>query len=378
MRFLHTADWHLGRSFHGAGLLSTQAAWLDWLVDVATEQQVDAILVAGDIYDRALPPVDAVRLLDDVLPRLTEVAPVILISGNHDSAPRLAFGSRLLERAGLHVRTDPADVSAPVLLGGTAIYGIPYLEPSVAAETLESGRRTHTAVLTAAMDRVRSDLITRPAGTRSVVLAHAFVTGAAESDSERNLTAGGSAGVAPAVLDGVDYVALGHLHGPQRVGDTARYAGSPVAFSFSEADHRKSVAIVDLSASGPPSVELIPCPVPRALARVRGTLDELLADPLLTDAEDAWVQATLTDPLRPMEAMEQLRRRFPHTVSLEFDPQGASPLIEGSYAARLRGLDDVGLAARFVEDVRGQEASGEEQDLLEAAFAARRVAETAA
>lgn len=389
MRFLHTADWHLGRSFHGSSLLDAQAAWLDWLVDVARDREVDAILVSGDIYDRALPPLDAIALADRALSRLVDIAPVVAISGNHDSAGRLSFGAALLERAGVHLRTEPARAGEPVMIDGTAVYAIPYLEPDLVRGGLGVGERGHSAVLTAAMDLVRADLAERPVGTGSVVLAHAFVQGAAESASERDLSVGGIAHVPASVFSGVDYVALGHLHGPQRVGDNARYAGSPIAFSFSEEAHTKSVVLVELGAArqddgqqslldAPAGVrhELIACPVQRPLARISGPLDVLLADPALAAAEEAWVEATITDPVRPLEAMEHLRARFPHAVVLRHEPVGAPTGARGSYADRVRGLDDRALAARFVEDVRGAEPSPDEQALLDDALADHRLVES--
>jgi exonuclease SbcD len=374
MRFLHTADWHLGRPFHGESLLDAQAGAIEHVAEVARSYAVDAILVSGDLYDRALPPVEAVRLADDALGRLSELCPVVVISGNHDSATRLGFGSGLLARAGVHVRTDPAAIGRPVLLGGACVYAIPYLEPDVTRAALGCDERGHGPVLGAAMAAVRADLATRPAGTRSIVMAHAFVTGAVGCASERDLAVGGAASVAASTFAGVDYVALGHLHGPQRMGERARYAGSTVPFSFSEARHRKSVAVVDVA--GPaPVVELVPFPVARPLAMLRGTLDELLADPAHADHERAWVHATVTDPVRPRDAMEALRRRFPHAVVLAFDPQGAGARPEGTYAERLRGLDDTELLSRFVRDVRGSDAGAAELALLGDALTAGRVAE---
>ena len=374
MRVLHTADWHLGRSFHGEGLLSAQAAWVDWLVGLAAASAVDAIVVAGDLYDRALPPVDAIALADDALARLAAVAPVVVVSGNHDSATRLAFGSSLLSRAGLHLRTDPARSGEPVRVGSLALYPIPYLEPDAVRGVLGVEERGHAAVLGAAMGLVRADLATRPAGTRAVVVAHAFVTGAAASESERDLAIGGAASVPVATFAGADYVALGHLHGPQRVGERGRYAGSPLAFSFSEATHTKSVALVDLGA-GVPVVELVACPVPRPLARVRGPLEALLADAAHEAAEEAWVEVTLTDAVRPADAMDRLRRRFPYAVALQFAPEGASAAPGGSYATRLRGLSDLELATSFVEDVRGVAADPDEEALLAEVLGDPRVTE---
>lgn len=376
MRLLHTADWHLGRTFHGEGLLGAQAAFVDFLVGAAREQAVDAVLIAGDLYDRALPPVDAVRLADEALTRLSDVAPTIVISGNHDSAARLGFGAGLLARGGLHVRTDPTQVAQPVAVGDGLVYAIPYLEPDLVREALGVEERTHAAALGAAMARVRADLATR-AGGPVVVMAHAFAAGAAPSESERDLTVGGAASVPASVFADASYVALGHLHGPQRVGANGRYAGSPLAFSFSEAAQRKSVAVVELTGGAAAAVELLPCPVPRLLAALRATLDELLADPRLAQHEDAWVQATITDPVRPADAMERLRRRFPHAVALAFDPQGALDAPGDSYR-RLRGLDDEELVERFVADTRGREADDDELGLLRDALTARRVAEAVA
>jgi exonuclease SbcD len=377
MRLLHTADWHLGRSFHGESLLDAQAAAVDHVVSAAREAAVDVVVIAGDVYDRALPPVDAIRLADEALLRLSEVCPVVMISGNHDSAPRLGFGSALLDRARVHVRTAPKACGKPVEIGDLLVYAIPYLEPDVVRADLECEERGHVAVVSAAMQRVREDLAKRPAGTRSVVVAHAFVAGADGCESERDLSVGGAANVPASLFQCADYVALGHIHGPQRVGTNGRYAGSPLAFSFSEAHHTKSLAVVDL-ATGEPQVDLIACPVPRALAAIRGTLDELLADPAHAAHEASWVQATVTDPVRPQDAMDRLRRRFPHAVVLAFDPQGATATPAGSYAERLRGLDDAELVAQFVEDVRGQEAAEDERALLQDALAAGRVRESSA
>jgi exonuclease SbcD len=379
MRLLHTADWHLGRAFHGEDLLSAQAAFVDFAVAAAREQRVDGILIAGDLYDRALPPVEAVRLASEALARLADVAPVVAISGNHDSAARLGFGARLLARAGVHVWTDAAHAGEAVAIGDGLVYPIPYLEPDLVREPLGIEERSHAAALGAAMARVRADVARRGAGAGPVVAtAHAFVAGGAPSESERGLAVGGAACVPATVFEGADYVALGHLHGPQVAGGGAgRYAGSPLAFSFSEAGQAKSIAVVEVTAGALPLVELLPCPVPRPLATLRGALDELLADPRLAAQEAAWVQATITDPVRPSDAMERLRRRFPHAVALAFDPQGAGALPGDSYQ-RLRGLDDEQLVQRFVADTRGRDAEDDELALLRDALTARRVADLAA
>ncbi|MFI8321370.1 exonuclease SbcCD subunit D [Streptomyces sp. NPDC085529] len=358
MRFLHTSDWHLGRSFHRVGLLDAQAAFLDHLVATARDREVDAVLVAGDVYDRAVPPLPAVELFDRALHRLAEAdVPTVMISGNHDSARRLGVGAGLLGRAGIHLRTDPAGVGTPVVLtdahGEVALYGLPYLEPALVREQLGAAKSGHESVLAAAMDRVRADLAARPAGTRSVVLAHAFVAGGAPSDSERDITVGGVAAVPTTVFDGVDYVALGHLHGSQTLTARVRYSGSPLAYSFSEADHRKTMWLIDLGADGAvTAAERVDCPVPRPLARLRGRLDDLLADPALDRHQDSWIEATLTDAVRPHDPMVRLTERFPHTLNLVFEPDRADSDSLASYAQRLRGRSDQQIAEDFVSHVR--------------------------
>ncbi|MFE1233810.1 exonuclease SbcCD subunit D [Streptomyces sp. NPDC058745] len=375
MRILHTSDWHLGRSFHRVGLLDAQAAFLDHLVTTVREREVDVVLVAGDVYDRAVPPLPAVELFDTALHRLAETGvPTVMISGNHDSARRLGVGAGLIERAGIHLRTDPAGVGTPVVLadahGDVALYGLPYLEPALVREQFGAAKAGHEAVLGAAMDRVRADLAERPATTRSVVLAHAFVAGGEPSDSERDITVGGVSAVPAGIFEGVDYVALGHLHGSQRVTPRVRYSGSPLAYSFSEADHRKTMWLIEIGADGGiEAEERVDCPVPRALARIRGRLDDLLADPALARHEQSWIEATLTDPVRPAEPMARLAERFPHTLSLVFEPERTGSDDGASYAQRLRDRSDQQIAEDFVAHVRGGAGpDGEERTVLLGAF----------
>jgi exonuclease SbcD len=368
VRILHTSDWHLGRSIHREGMLEHQAAYVDHLLDVVASEAVDLVVVAGDVYDRALPHVDAVRLCDETLARLAASrARVVLTSGNHDSAQRLGFSSRLIDAAGVFIRTDASSVGTPVLLddahGAVAVYGIPYLDPDAVREPWGLPARSHEAALTEAMRRVRADLATRRA--RSVVLAHAFVAGAQPSDSERDISVGGVSLVPTTVFDGVDYAALGHLHGQHTLGPSVRYSGSPLAYSFSEAGHVKGSWLVDLRADGTTGAQFVEAPVPRPLARLRGTLDELLHDPRLDMHEQSWVQATLTDSSRPLQAMDRLRRRFPHTLVLAFEPVGAGP---GAVpAASAAGRSDHEIALDFVAQLRGTPATDTEAELLLAA-----------
>ncbi|MFE5185794.1 exonuclease SbcCD subunit D [Streptomyces sp. NPDC056628] len=380
MRLLHTSDWHLGRAFHRVNMLGAQAEFIGHLVTTAREREVDAVVVSGDVYDRAVPPLAAVELFDDALHRLADLGvPTVMISGNHDSARRLGVGAGLMGRAGIHLRTDPATCATPVVLaddfGDVAFYGLPYLEPALVRDSFGVEKAGHEAVLAAAMRQVRADLATRAPGTRSVVLAHAFVTGGEPSDSERDITVGGVAVVPAGVFGGVDYVALGHLHGCQTVSERVRYSGSPLPYSFSEAGHRKSMWLVDLDAGGAVTAERVDCPVPRPLARIRGTLEDLLADPALRRHEESWVEATLTDAVRPADPMARLSDRFPHTLSLAFDPERTPGEPAVSYARRLAGRGDQEIAEDFVTHVRGTGPDPQEQAVLRDAFDAVRADE---
>jgi exonuclease SbcD len=373
VRILHTSDWHLGRSFHGVGMLGAQAAHLDHLLEVVESERVDLVVLAGDVYDRALPPVDAVELADDTLARLAASrADVVVSSGNHDSPARLGFNSRLADAAGIHLRTRWQDVGAPVPLrdehGPVAVYAIPYLEPDAVRAAWRLPERSHEAALTSAMTRVNADLAGRR-GTRSVVLAHAFVAGspdavgAMSSDSERDISVGGLQVAPTRLFTGVDYTALGHLHGRQALTGSVRYSGSPLAYSFSEAGQTKGSWLVDLGAEGLASARFVPAPVPRRLATLRGRLEDVMGDPVHEGVRDAWVQVTLTDPRRPPHAMERVRARFPHTLVLRFEPEGAVP-SRGRVMPRVDGRSDLDIALGFVAEVRDLEATTEEQLLL--------------
>ena len=275
MRILHTSDWHLGRSFHSVGMLGAQAAYVDHLLEVVESERVDLVVVSGDVYDRALPPVDAVELADDTFARLAASrASVVVSSGNHDSPARLGFNARLADAAGVHLRTRWQDVGAPVLLedehGEVAVYGIPYLEPDAVRSAWHLPDRSHAAALTAAMSRVHADLSARP-GVRSVVMAHAFVAGSPDAapamacDSERDISVGGIQIAPTSLFSAVDYAALGHLHGRQTLTETVRYSGSPLPYSFSEAEHNKGSWLLDLGPKGLRTAEFVPAPVPREL-----------------------------------------------------------------------------------------------------------------
>jgi DNA repair protein SbcD/Mre11 len=417
MRLIHTSDWHLGRTLHGENLLPAQEDFLRWLLDEAVRRQAGAVVVAGDVYDRAVPPVDAVRLLDATLLRFAQArVPVILTSGNHDSAVRLGFGAGLSEAAGVHLRTAVADLARPVLLadehGPVAVYGVPYLLPDAVMADLGVATRTHEAVLAEAARRIRADAAARGVG-RTVVAAHAFVTGGQPAESERDIRVGGVADVPAGVFAGFSYVALGHLHGAQRAGpppetgqDPAtagavtksaatdgavtggggpagpviRYSGSPLAFSFSEKNHVKSVTLAEIDAAGQVRTTLLPAPVPRPLREVRGTLDSLLAraESDLAGLAVAWVKVVLTDAVRPSAPMERLREKWPHTLVLDFAPGG---LLTGTGAdlERLAAASDpVEICCLFVDFTSGGPAEDAQRAVLRSAVEAAQHAESAA
>ncbi|RII89532.1 exonuclease SbcCD subunit D [Clavibacter californiensis] len=378
MRILHTSDWHLGRTLHGEDLHAHQAAFLDHLVDVVREREVDVVLVAGDVYDRAVPGVPSVRLLGDALARLSALATVIVTPGNHDSAARLGFASALL-RDGLHILASAETLDQPVVVedigGPVAFYGVPYLDPDAVRATLAAPGspplpRSHEAVLGAAMDRVRADAAARP-DARVVVVAHAFVTGAAPSESERDIRVGGFDQVPASVFRGADYVALGHLHGAQEVRAAGsarpviRYSGSPLAFSFGERLQRKSSALVELAADGSTTVELIPAPVPRRLAEVTGTLAEIV-DGRHADLADAWLRVHVTDPVHPAHLVARVREALPHALVVLHEPEGR---VEGVRSRVVdASTDPLDVAADFVAYATGAPPTEAEALVLRQAY----------
>lgn len=387
MRLLHTSDWHLGRSLHQHDLGGAQAAFVDHLVEVVVRERVDVVLLSGDVHDRALPPVEAMQLFDEALRRLRDNgASVVAISGNHDAPVRLGDKAGLLDRS-ISLRTDPARVAEPFVLsdeaGPVAFYAVPYLEPAAVrgvlpddpaepdgSDDLTPTPGAHARVLRRSMRAVHADR--RARGGRSVVLAHAWVTGGQASESERDISVGGVAQVPAALFDGVDYTALGHLHRPQVLRKGLRYSGSPLPYSFSEAGADKLSWLVELGPHGLSRVEAVPAPLLRRLTALRGRLQDLLDRSEHATAEDAFVSVVLTDPIRPVDAMAALRRRFPYALELRHEPEGVLPVPGSSYAERTRGRSDQEVAELFVAHVRSEPAEAERRLLREALEQARR------
>jgi exonuclease SbcD len=377
MRLLHTSDWHVGRTFHGADLLAEQESVLGGLADIVSDERIDVVVVAGDIYDRAVPSAEAVQVCARVLARIRAAgAHLVITPGNHDSAPRLGAFGEFAAAGGLHLRTRVPDIDRPVVLqddhGDVVLYGIPYLEPEIARQSLGITERGHIGVLTEAMRRVRADLEQRP-GARSVVLSHAFVTGGEPSDSERPIAVGGVEQVPGSTFDGVDYVALGHLHGAQQLAENLRYSGSPLAYSFSEARQHKSVWIVDLDRAGLSNVERRMLPVPRPLAKVTGRLEDLLVDPAHEQVRDHYLSVTVTDRVRPVDALRRLQERFVYAVHMEWQPEGGRSGDALRYSEAVRGRTDHEVACCFVADSRDEPNERERgwlAEALEAVYAA--------
>lgn len=390
MRLLHTSDWHLGRTLHGHDLLEAQRTALDRIVEVAREHDVAAVLLSGDVYDRSVPPVEAVKLLNLTLRRLAEFTQVIVSSGNHDSASRLGFGADLFVDR-LHVRTQIERIVDPVVLtdefGPVLVYVLPFLDPDDARHKLggdEPLPRSHEAVVAAAMDLVRADVERRSATQgerlRSVVLAHAFVAGAAaepvESHSERDVRVGGVSLVPADVFAGITYTALGHLHRAQEPTLAAgrgyvRYSGSPLRYSFSEAGHDKSVTIVELGKADVESATPIPLPQPRDMAQIEGPLHDLLESEAYEPDVDKWVKAVVTDLIRPDGMYDRIKQRFPHALTVVHVPPASSAGVRRGPAGE--AVDPLQILRQFLTAAVGEpdgEADAAQFDLLQGAFEA--------
>lgn len=394
MRVLHTSDWHLGRSFHGASLLDDQADAMDRIVALSREAAVDLVVIAGDLYDRAIPPAPAVALFTDTVARLrADGAAVVAIAGNHDSHVRVSVYDELLSALGVSVRGDWRRAVEPVLVqprrGGdaVAVYPLPYLDPLVdgpallalAPETSEAAgagmgqRLRHQEVMDRALAMIRADRARRQ-GSRSVLVAHAFVAGGRSCESERDLSVGNVEVVGVPSFANFDLVALGHLHAAQELdGPRLAYAGSPLAYSFSEEGQRKGVRLLELDATGAVTAETVPLDVGRPLRSLEGTLEQLLGDRALEEARGAWVRAVLLDDQLPAQAMARLQQRFPHAVELRHRPPRSEALSSSARSQRIRAATGpLERTLAFFADQQGRAPHGEEEELLRQALAAVR------
>lgn len=320
MRILHTADWHLGKMFYGEYLTDEQAYVLTTqFLPLLREERIDAVLLSGDVYDRSLPPTGAVALFDEIATKVTAELgiPFLVISGNHDSASRLSFGSALLAKQGLFITGELEKVSGPIVLedayGPIAFVPVPFAEPAVVRHYRQDDTiRTHEDALKAMLAvQGNTDI------ARKICLAHTFVVGGAVSDSERPLSIGGSDAVHADIFEGYAYTALGHLHGPQQAGrPSVRYAGSLLKYSFGEARQKKGAVLVDIDGSGKVETTCIPFTPRHDVRIVEGAFADILQNTSESGRDD-YLLFRLTDTEPILDGMAKLRQKYPRAMALE-------------------------------------------------------------
>ncbi|MBC2604933.1 exonuclease SbcCD subunit D [Pelagicoccus albus] len=367
MKFLHTADWHLGRIFHQLHLTDDQAVALDQIVDIAVAEKVDAVIVAGDLYDRAVPPPEAVALLDRTWARLISEtgAPIIAIPGNHDSATRVGYGASLLAKSGLHIVANFEEAIQPIQVGGIDVFALPFAEPAeVRAWAGASEVRDHATAMQVCLDRMRENF---SPDRRRMLVAHAFVAGAkTESESERPLSVGGAGTVPYELFKDFDYVALGHLHAPQTIAPNCLYSGSPLKYSFSEASHKKSVVIGEMDpVSGDINVRLVPLKPRRDVRNLEGELLKLISgasnDPKRLD----YLRVTLTDQGALLNAISRLREVYPNVLQIE---RTYLQKTSASQIQKRRESTETELFSNFYREALDGEPSPEELSLFQQAI----------
>ncbi|QSX42054.1 exonuclease SbcCD subunit D [Shewanella cyperi] len=321
MKFIHTSDWHIGRQLHNESLLDEQALMLQQIASLAAEHGVDALVVAGDIYDRAIPPANAVALLNRFLDTLLlELKiPVIMIAGNHDSHERLGFGARQMSGSGLHICGPLERHIKPVRIesdsGAALFYPIPYAEPAMVRQLFEVELSSHQDAMALLLDEVLGQ---DGDGLPKVVVAHCFLDGGSGSDSERPLSIGGADRIDPMLFSAFDYAALGHLHGPQFKGAPhVRYSGSPLKYSFSEQHQNKSVTLVGLQAGQPAVIELLPLTPRRDVRIIEGYLQQLLEQAPTDPGREDYLMVRLLDTQALLDPMGKLRSHYPNVLHLE-------------------------------------------------------------
>jgi len=346
-------------------LLEDQAYLLEQFVDLAQQEPLHAVIIAGDVYDRAVPPNQAIEVLDEVLSRLVLDLglPVILIAGNHDSPSRLAFGSRLLVAQGLHILGHPASSTVPVVIedehGPVCFYPLPYAEPVIVRhymdrEDLQSHQETMKCLIESIWSR-------HPKGMRSVVVAHCFVAGSTECESERPLSVGGASMIKPTVFKGFNYVALGHLHRPQSCdGYFIHYSGSLMRYSFSETDHSKAVLLVEMDAEGNSQVQQIDLAPRRQVRQLQGKLADILAEARKDKSLDDYLMVRLLDEGPIFDAMGKLREVYPNVLHIE-RPMLLGRTGEGASRLDHRKMGDLELFAAFFEQVTGQQLNDDQE-----------------
>lgn len=321
MKFIHLSDLHLGKRLNDYSLIEDQEYALCRILEIIDDEAPDAVLIAGDVYDKSIPTAEAIRLFDVFLTNLSAgKIPVFVISGNHDSAERMGFGSRLMEQSGVHIAGAYNGEITPVVLsdseGEVRIYMLPFFKPQVARRFHGEGIESYTDAMRLAIEAMDID-----ATARNILIAHQFVIGSSRSDSEE-ISVGGTDEVDASVFDDFDYVALGHLHRPQKcVADRIRYCGSPLKYSFSEAGDIKSVTVVEMPKKGSLTVRTVPIPALRDMVELRGKYDELMQKSFYEDTtyRDDYVRITLTDEDDIPDAIGRLRVIYRNLMRLDYD-----------------------------------------------------------
>ena len=365
MRFLHLSDLHLGKRVNEFSMLEDQAYILKEILNIIDEQKVEAVLIAGDVYDKVIPSAEAVRLLDDFLTRIAaRELPVFLISGNHDSAERVAFGSRLMSSRQIYLspvfESDVEPVTISDRYGEINIYMLPFVKPSLVKRVyLEEEIITYQDAVNAAVQHMQIDT-----DKRNVLLAHQFVTGAARCDSEE-LSVGGLDDVDASIFDGFDYVALGHLHGPQKIGkETVRYSGTPLKYSFSEANQKKAAVIVDVEEKGKINIQQIPFLPKHDMREIRGTYMEVTALDFYKDMKtDDYLHITLTDEEDIPDAIGKLRTIYPNIMKLSYDNLRTRAAVTVRGTAEVEEKSPMELLKEFYELQNNQPMTDEQEEI---------------
>ena len=365
MRFLHLSDLHLGKRVNEFSMLEDQAYILKEILNIIDEQKVEAVLIAGDVYDKVIPSAEAVRLLDDFLTRIAaRELPVFLISGNHDSAERVAFGSRLMSSRQIYLspvfESDVEPITVSDRYGEINIYMLPFVKPSLVKRVYpEEEIITYQDAVNAAVQHMQIDT-----DKRNVLLAHQFVTGAARCDSEE-LSVGGLDDVDASIFDGFDYVALGHLHGPQKIGkETVRYSGTPLKYSFSEANQKKAAVIVDVEEKGKINIQQIPFLPKHDMREIRGTYMEVTALDFYKDMKtDDYLHITLTDEEDIPDAIGKLRTIYPNIMKLSYDNLRTRAAVTVRGTAEVEEKSPMELLKEFYELQNNQPMTDEQEEI---------------
>lgn len=369
MKFIHLSDLHIGKRVNEFSMIEDQEYILKQILKIIDDEAPDGVIVAGDIYDKPVPSAEAVGLFDDFIVRLSKRdLPVYIISGNHDSPERLAFGNRLMASSGIHFSSVYNGAAERFELadeyGTTAIYMLPFVKPSHIRRFYPDDKiESYTDAIAVA---VREMHINR--GDRNIIITHQFVTGAERSDSE-DISVGGTDNVDASAFDGFDYVALGHIHRPQNVGsETIRYCGSPLKYSFSESPYEKSVTVVELKEKGNTSVRTVPLTPMRDMVELKGTYDELTLKSFYenTSYREDYVHITLTDEEDIPDVVQKLRVIYRNLMKLDYDNKRTRNQTDINGAEDVEVKSPLELFAEFYEQQNGAEMSDEQEKHMEA------------